>query len=114
MIWSRLILAAIAIALLFLANLPAGEFYVGSQSDKVNHIAAFLVISVLAVLAFPKLSLLSILLGLAIFNALIETSQGLMALGREPDILDWVAGFGATVLVLALFQLKRIFRDDRI
>lgn len=112
MIWSRLTLVTIACSVLVLANLPPGEVSFGSQNDKINHVLAFLVISSLSILAFPNTKLSILFIGLVAFNAVIEVTQALFGLGRQPDILDWFVGVCATLFVVAICSQIRMLRAN--
>ena len=77
----------------------------GSPSDKVQHIAAFLVLAGLGRWAYPKTRKRRLLLGLAAFGALIEVVQALPIVGRDSDPLDWVADVSAALLVFLIIAL---------
>jgi len=94
-----------ALVLLIFANIEPGAATFGFENDKVNHFLAFAVFSVLSKSAFPRVEVRFILLALLMFNAAIEVTQGLLNNGRQPDVLDWVAGACATIMVLFLMSL---------
>lgn len=103
--------ASCALSILIIANIAPGNFQFGSQNDKLNHFVAFFVLTSLTVFAFPARNLTLILLFLFGFNALIELSQGLLALGREPSLIDIAAGVLATTLVLSVEYVRRSGRS---
>lgn len=109
--WRQCLFVSCALSILIIANIAPGYFQLGSQNDKLNHFLAFFVLTSLAVLAFPTRSLSVILLLLLGFNALIELSQSLLALGREPSVTDIAAGAIATILVLLVECLRRLGRS---
>jgi VanZ family protein len=80
---------------------------VGVSSDKVLHILAFLALTLLARLAYPTAPWQRLLVGLALFGALIELLQGVMGWGRQADIRDWLADVAAVILVLLLTARTR-------
>jgi len=63
--------------------------------DKAKHFLGFFGLAVLAVIAFPRASLLWIGLALMVYGGAIEIAQAFV--GRDRDILDWAA-YGAGVL----------------
>jgi VanZ family protein len=68
--------------------------------DKAEHFLAFYVLGVCAAVAFPRKSLLFILIGLSAFGAAIELVQALPFVHRDCDVWDWVTD---TVAVLMTF-----------
>jgi VanZ family protein len=109
----RLLPHAFWAALLFafvMAVLPKPPQLPGQPSDKIQHILAFAVLAGLAAAAYPRTSLLKILLLLSIFGASIELVQLIPGLHREGDWIDWAADTLAAgvVLVVAAFVRKRL------
>ena len=103
--YSRLRSAAFWIAVAFtlvMASLPAPPQLPGEPSDKIQHILAFAVLTVLAVLAYPRAPRWRIAAGLALFGALIEAVQAIPVLHRSSDWRDWVADAAAVGFVLLL------------
>lgn len=95
---------------LVMALLPHPPQVMGDANDKVQHIVAFVTLSVLAVLAYPKLGLLRIGLLLSFYGAAIEVLQAIPILHRDSDFWDWVADTGAVIIALALVQLCLLLR----
>lgn len=85
-----------------LAILPQGDVPAMPGTDKVQHIAAFFTLAVLAALALGRTSLLRIGVGLAVFGALIEFTQMIPPLHRDASLHDWLADMGAIVAGLLL------------
>jgi hypothetical protein len=87
-----------------MATLPHPPRLSGDPVDKLQHIAAFAVLTALARAAWPAASRLRLrlLIALSGLGALIEIVQAIPALHRDSDVMDWVAGTGATVAVLAI------------
>lgn len=78
-------------------------------SDKLNHIAAFLVLTAGAGLIFPKAPLWRSAALLAAYGALIEIVQGLPFVGRDRSLADWLtdcAAIAVAVIPLALSRLR--------
>jgi hypothetical protein len=88
----RALLLVICAALMIIANASPEAVRIGSANDKVNHALAFAVLTPIAIWAFPRQRLLTVFLGLATFNALIEVAQAVLGLGREADFGDWLTG----------------------
>ncbi|MCH7627744.1 hypothetical protein [Novosphingobium sp.] len=80
--------------------------------DKVEHMIAFATLSLLAVLAFPRMPRLRIAERLSFLGALIEVLQSIPALHRDCDIRDWIADTIAIVVVVAVMNLVRPMRRD--
>lgn len=85
-----------------LASSPKPPAIPGDLSDKQLHLMAFLVLATLAAFAFPRVSLIRLFLGLAVFGAAIELIQAIPALGREASWLDWLADVLAAAAALIL------------
>jgi VanZ family protein len=88
-----------------MAVLPHPPEVPGVQSDKVQHILAFVVLAGLGAAAYPKMGLARLGFALSCFGALIELVQAIPALHRDSDFTDWVADTiaASAVLVLAYF-----------
>ena len=99
-----------AAALLFtlimawLPNPPALPVDVG---DKTQHMAAFVVLSVLAALAFPEEPLARIGERLSFLGAIIEVVQNIPAVHRDCDIMDWLADTVAVIATLIIVAIVR-------
>ena len=110
MTFQRLFLIAFWGAALFalvMASLPKPPQLPGQPSDKIQHILAFVTLAALGALAYPRLSLLRLLLGLAAFGALIEVIQLIPPLHRDAQLADLVADVLAAAAVLGLAWLLR-------
>ncbi|HEY1604302.1 MAG TPA: hypothetical protein VGF77_01740 [Allosphingosinicella sp.] len=95
--------AAWAFALV-MALLPHPPQVLGDTNDKVQHIIAFVTLSVLASLAYPGAGLLRIGLLLSLFGAAIELLQAIPVLHRDSSFWDWIADTAAVAVTLALVQ----------
>lgn len=76
-------------------------------SDKLQHMAALAALTVLALLGYRSVNRLLLFAGLALFGAAIELVQGLPMVGRDSDILDWLADISAVAAVLLLAFVVR-------
>jgi hypothetical protein len=83
-----------------MATLPHPPPIPGEPADKVQHMAAFSTMSLLAALAYRRISLLRIGLALSAFGAFIEFVQMIPMLHRDAELLDWVADSAAVAVVL--------------
>ena len=83
------------------AVLPQREAPHLGASDKVDHMAAFLAISLLARLAYRTTPFWRLLAIVSAFGALIEFTQALPFVGRDAEWGDWAADTAAAVLGLA-------------
>lgn len=72
--------------------------------DKVLHMAAFAVLSLLAALAFPRRRMIELFAGLAALGALIEVLQMIPVLHRDAEFADWVVDCAAIAVTLVLGQ----------
>src|SRR5215212_9586394 len=108
-IWRLLFWAAAAFAFV-MAVLPHPPELPGSPSDKVQHIAAFATLGLLAAWAYAGTSTLRLIAGLSLFGALIELVQAIPALHRDSDPIDWLADTVACALVLLLVRWWRARR----
>jgi len=107
---ARLLRIAFWAALLFalvMALLPKPPQIPGSPSDKLQHIAAFAVLSALAAAAYRSTPLLRLGILLSLFGAAIELLQLIPPLHRDGNLLDWLADSASITAVLALAALAR-------
>lgn len=93
-----------------MAVLPHPPEVPGQPNDKVQHIAAFATLALLGSLAYPAVRLLSLLVGLSLFGALIEMVQAIPALQRDSDVRDWIAD---TIAAAAVLLAVRWWRSRR-
>jgi VanZ family protein len=100
-----------ALAIYILAVMPQAP---SLGSDKLEHMAAFFTLAVLAGLALPKQSLLSIGAWLAFFGGAIEITQLIPVLHRDASLYDWLADLCAIAVGLLLVSpLRREAREPR-
>jgi hypothetical protein len=93
-----------------MAVLPHPPQLPGAPSDKVQHIAAFLVLGALASFAWPRTSPVYLATALSLFGAVIELVQLIPALNRDGDPVDWIADTAAAGLVLIFLHWLRARR----
>jgi VanZ family protein len=84
---------------------PTREF-----GDKIEHIVAFAVLTMLAHLGFGVQRWRSIVIGLALFGAAIEVVQAVPVLHRDSDVIDWVADVVAVAFVTLAFAAAAVAR----
>lgn len=111
--WPLLFRLAFWAALLFalaMALLPQPPQLPGAPSDKIQHVLAFLVLTALALAAYPVVSRLRLAVALSAFGALIEVLQMIPMLNREAQLIDWLADTGAVLGALAAAALVRRLR----
>lgn len=91
-----------------MAALPHPPEVPGNPNDKVEHIAAFITLSLLGSLAYPATALVQLFVRLSLFGAAIEVVQAIPALHRDSDFWDWVADtFAVLVVLLPLWWLRK-------
>ena len=111
----RLLFWGAALFAFVMAVLPHPPELPGAPSDKIQHIAAFATLGLLAAWAYARSPLLQLLAGLSLFGALIEIVQGIPILHRDSDVIDWIADTVACGLVLAgaaWFRRRRVDRAE--
>lgn len=99
-----LLVAAVAIAFV-MAVLPHPPRLPGNPPDKLQHVAAFAVLTWLSALSFPGTSAIRILIYLSGFGALIEAAQAIPMLNRDSDLGDWIVDTLAIAAVLAFMRV---------
>jgi VanZ family protein len=105
---ARVAFFAAAVFALVMALLPQPPYTpTGNLSDKLDHIIGFSTLAALATVAWPQAPRLLVIERLSFFGALIEVAQAIPALGRDCDILDWVADTLAVVVIVGLVALLR-------
>ena len=100
----RLAFWVAATVALVMALLPHPPQLPGEPSDKIQHIAAFLVLGALASFAYPRTNPVLLAAGLSLFGALIEVLQLIPTLHRDGDPLDWLADTAAVALIITLLR----------
>lgn len=85
-----------------MASLPQPPQIPGQPSDKLQHIIAFAVLTLLARLAYPGTKRWRLFVSLAALGALIKAVQAIPVLHRDPSLLDWLADCGAVAVTMGL------------
>lgn len=110
--FERLCRFAFWLALIFafvMAVLPQPPQLPGAPTDKVQHILAFVVLTILANAGYSRLRPMTVVFALAGFGALIEIVQAIPALHRSSDIVDWLADMAAALITMAIvIGLRRL------
>ena len=96
---------------LFMAGLPQAPMVPGELNDKFQHMLAFATLAALGSAAYPRTSLLSILVGLSAFGGAIELYQMLPSVSRDASWKDWIADTLAAGLVLFFVCRLRMKRQ---
>jgi VanZ family protein len=94
-----LLLAAI---ITYFSLIPAQRLPSVGLSDKVEHMAAYVLLAFFFGALLPRRDYKFLFLALLAFGGAIEIAQGLMKLGREADLMDLVADVVGTVIGLLL------------
>jgi hypothetical protein len=102
--------AAAALTLL-LGVLPAAIAPTISESDKVEHVVAFAVLSLMAIRAYGHRSFLLLGICLSAFGAAIEIVQAIPWIHRYAELNDWVADSLSIAAVLLTAALVRRVRQ---
>lgn len=99
------------LALLPVRFLPDLGMAVTFHDDKLNHAIAFVVLAALGSLGWPEHKARLVVL-LALTGAAIEVLQGVQLIGRDMDVLDWVADCAgmACGLTIAGWTKRRVGR----
>lgn len=101
-IW-RAGLALSAVAILYLATTPGTDLLPPSPSDKLNHLVAFMELTLLARLGWPQARVSSVLILLLGYGVAIEIIQWPLPY-REFSVADMVADAAGIALGLALWR----------
>lgn len=103
----RFVFFAAMLFALIMASLPQPPEIPGHPSDKIQHIIAFVVLTILARAANPAAGQWKIFVGLVAFGLLIEAVQTIPALHRDASMLDWLADGIAVAVTLGALALGR-------
>lgn len=92
---------------LVMALLPKPPAVPMAPGDKLQHMAAFAVLSLLSAIAFPRRRPVELFAAMAACGALIEVLQLIPALHRDAEFADWLADCSASLAALTLHQAAR-------
>ncbi|WP_150911453.1 VanZ family protein [Marinobacter halotolerans] len=98
-----------AMVILFLATTSEPYPIPSASSDKINHLLAFIQLTVVTRLAWPYLSRIWVALGVLGFGLLIEITQAFLP-HREFSLLDLATDGGG--IVLGLLPCRFIFNRE--
>ncbi|MCB2080036.1 MAG: hypothetical protein KDE55_20360 [Novosphingobium sp.] len=93
-------------SILYLALAP-GSLSFSLGNDTVDHTLAFIVLPLLAALAWPMVNHLTLWLALAVFGGSLELLQGGMAFGRDAAWTDWAVDLAAAAAMLVALRIMR-------
>ena len=87
------------------AILPSREAPDLGAGDKINHIAAFLALTLVGRTAYRHRPAWLLAAGLSLFGALIELTQAIPVLQRDASVWDWAADSAAILVALGIAAL---------
>lgn len=92
------------------AIMPGDDAPSLGASDKTDHVVAFLVLTLLAAMAYAWRPWWFRAAGLSLYGAFIEVSQGTSFIGRDASFADWVADSAAILVASAIaLAMQRSF-----
>lgn len=107
----RWLFGAAVLIIYGLAIMPSEKAPDLGAGDKINHIAAFLFLTLFGRWALRGTGRLRLALGLSAFGALIEVTQAIPALNRDASAWDWIADSAAIgVTLLLVWPVERLLR----
>lgn len=96
-----------AVAFAMWAATVSGGFGFWEMADKMQHAITFLAITSLAIVGYPRVPLWTIWAGLSAFGGAIELIQMIPALGRDANLMDFIADVAAISCAVAFAWLAR-------
>lgn len=103
----RIIFAVVLIGTFIAATLPNAEAPDFGDGDKINHIVAFITLSLAAAWAWPRAAVWRIGLWMSAIGGLIELVQAIPFIARDAEWGDWFADTVAAVIALSIVALLR-------
>ena len=110
MTWPRGLFVAVLLFTLAAALAPNAQAPDLGHGDKVNHIAAFVTLSVMAAWAWPAARLWRIGVVMSAFGAAIEGLQAIPFIARDAEWADWYADTAAAAAALLAVAAWRALR----
>jgi hypothetical protein len=107
---ARVVFWATLVITFVIAEMPPDKAPQLFSWDKAEHFTAFYVLSCMAIMAYPRTSLLVAGLWLSLFGATIELVQALPFIHRDCDIKDWIAdviGIASSFAPAIFYQWRR-------
>ena len=99
----RLVFAFALILTLVMTLRPHHAPIVGSLFWwKFGDCAAFALLTLVAVVAFPSVRLIRLGETLSFLAAMVEVGQGVLTVGRDANIVDWLVETGVIAMILLL------------
>ena len=103
--------AAAVLIIYGLAIMPSDKAPDLGAGDKINHIAAFLFLTLFGRWALRDTGRLRLAIGLSFFGGLIEVTQAIPVLNRDASVWDWIADSAAIgVALLLAWPVERLLR----
>ena len=112
MTWRRWLFVAVLLFTLAAALAPNARAPDLGHGDKVNHVAAFVTLGIMAAWAWPRAPLWRIAVLLSAFGATIEGLQALPIIARDAEWSDWYADTAAAAMALVTVALVRRFTSS--
>lgn len=106
---ARSLFWAAGVFALIMAVIPHPPQFPG-EPYKAHHILAFATLAGLGSFAYPRTSLLKLLIGLSLYGAFIEIVQAMPFVHRDSDMFDWLIDTAAVTVVLLLVHWWRARR----
>ncbi len=116
LIGARLTFVAASLVVAYGVFAPPGHGVALMPWDKAEHFTAFFGLMGIGLAAFPRASLWVLGLSLSAAGAAVEVIQGTPWVGRDADVMDWVAdtiGILAIVGVIVAAHLRRALSPKR-
>jgi membrane protease YdiL (CAAX protease family) len=106
--WLRVVfLCALAFALVMALVPKPPHLPIDDLGDKFEHGLAFMTLTFLGALSYPKMPLPRVGERLSFLGAMIEVTQSIPALHRDCDIMDWVTDTAVILVTLVVIQAFR-------
>jgi hypothetical protein len=110
--WLRVaFLCALALALVMALVPKPPHLPIDELGDKFEHSLAFLTLTLLGAISYPKMPLPRVGERLSFLGAMIEVTQSIPALHRDCDIMDWVADTAMILVTLVMVWAYRRIRS---
>jgi hypothetical protein len=103
-------LCALAFALVMALVPKPPHLPIDQLGDKFEHGLAFMTLTLLGAISYPRMPLPRLGERLSFLGAMIEVTQSIPALHRDCDIMDWVTD---TAVILVTLVLIRAYRRTR-
>lgn len=88
----------------------APDLHVG---DKVNHMAAFFVLTILGRIGYPGFAPWRLATSLSLYGIFIELTQAIPILNRDASVADWIADTAAILVALTISLIVEKKRRER-